>query len=90
MVENFLPYAFTVLHDALDSKKNAPNKAFSLLDKNIFSDLSIYLLIYSFFFLHFCKRIQQKLRYTTKARQNIEQKITEIMKDEMCAATKGA
>ena len=34
--------------------------------------------------------MQQKLQYITKARQNVEQKITEIMKGEMCAVTKGA
>ena len=56
-----------------------------------FSDLFIYLLFYSFFFfLHFCKRMQQKSQYITKARQNVEQKITEIVKGEMCAVTKGA
>ena len=69
--------------------KNAPNKTFSRLEKNRFSDLFLYLLFYSFF-LHFCKRMQQKSQYITKTRQNVEQKITEIMKGEMCAVTKGA
>ena len=51
----------------------------------------IYLfVILFFFFLHFCKRMQQKSQYITKARQNVEQKITEIVKGEMCAVTKGA
>ena len=68
MVENFLPYAFTVLHDTLDSKKNAPNKAFSLLDKNIFSDLSIYLLIYSFFFCTFARGYNKN--YDTRQKQD--------------------
>lgn len=80
MVENFLPYAFTVLHDALDSKKNAPNKAFSLLDKNIFSDLSIYLLIYSFFFFALLQEDTTKItihdksktKYRTKNNRNHE------------------
>ena len=56
------------------------------------TDFQIYFFICYFilFFLHFCKRMQQKSQYITKARQNVEQKITEIMKGEMCAVTKGA
>ena len=68
--ENFLPPVFTVWHDALDCKKNAPNKTFSRLEK---IDLFIYL-----FILHFCKTVQQKLQYIPKARQNEEQKIMKL------------
>ena len=87
--ENFLPNVFTVWHDALDCKKVILTRHSHGWKKQIFR--FIYLFIYYFillFFLHFCKRMQQKLQYITKARQNVEQKITEIMNGEMCAVTK--
>ena len=59
--------------------------------KQIFRFIYLFICYFTlFFFLHFCKRMQQKSQYITKARLNVEQKITEIMKGEMCAVTKGA
>ena len=58
--------------------------------KQIFRFIYLFVILLFFFFLHFCKRMQQKSQYITKARLNVEQKITEIMKGEMCAVTKGA